>query len=95
MTEERRPRRRARRGQGDRHGRQSGTMDFEEYNFRRHTTMAMPTYLPTALYNLIVRAHAVLILLFRASWESLLSRLGRISDVFRPRRDRMIAFFSI
>lgn len=30
-------------------------MDFEECNFRRHTTMAIP-YLPTAPYNLIVRA---------------------------------------
>lgn len=45
--------------------RQSGTMDFEECNFRRRATMAIPTYLPTAPYNLIVRA----VLIFRASWE--------------------------
>lgn len=48
-----------------RYGRQSSTMDFEECNFRRHTTIAIPIYLPTAPYNLIVRA----VLIFRASWE--------------------------
>lgn len=54
-----------------RRGRQSDTMDFEECNFRRHTTMAMPTYLPRRIISSSARA----VLIFRASWES--SRLGK------------------
>lgn len=54
-----------------RRGRQSGTMDFEECNFRRHTTIAIPVYLPRRIISSSARA----VLIFRASWES--SRLGK------------------
>jgi hypothetical protein len=75
---------RRRKSTGARRGRQSDTMDFEECNFRRHTTIAMSAYLPRRIISSSAR---------HGNPRS--SRLGKALEVARPRRDRKTAFFSI
>jgi len=62
-------------------------MDFEECNFRRHTTMAIPTY-PTALYNLIVRTRS-------SNFPRVMGILALAIRQNDRGRNRKTAFFSI
>lgn len=69
-------------------GRQSDTMDFEECNFRRHNNGH--AYLPTAPYNLIVRARGSN---FPRVMGILALATRRSARVSCPRRDRRAACF--